>query len=139
MALTVDHWDTRHRDPAGSDAGTSPASPTALSSGLVARDRELCDLDRMLSLARHRRANAVVLRGEAGTGKSALLEAAVARAHDFVVMELRGVRGQEDDVPAHWPRPMVELLMRHHGDGPDRREAIRAATSDAVVRPSTCL
>jgi hypothetical protein len=90
----------------------------------------LSDLDRMLSLARHRRATAVILRGEAGTGKSALLEAAVARAHDFRVVQLRGVLGQEGEVPAHWPRPIVELLARHRTEGPDRDDVNRAATRD---------
>ena len=114
MVLTIDHWDALHRDSPVTAPGTSRTAPTALSSGLVARDRELSDLDRMLSLARHRRATAVVLRGEAGTGKSALLEAAVARAHDFRVIQLRGVGGQEGEVLAHWPQPIVELLSRHH-------------------------
>jgi predicted AAA+ superfamily ATPase len=95
VSLTIDNWDALHRDSPLQVPRADRPSPTALSSGLVARDRELSDLDRMLSLARHRRAAAVVLRGEAGTGKSALLEAAVARAHDFRVIQLRGVLGQE--------------------------------------------
>ena len=133
VVLTIDHWDALHRDSSVTAPGTSRTAPTALSSGLVARDRELSDLDRMLSLARHRRATAVVLRGEAGTGKSALLEAAVARAHDFRVIQLRGVRGQEGEVLAHWPRPIVELLIRHRTDGPDRDQTIRSVTSDALA------
>jgi DNA-binding SARP family transcriptional activator len=130
MALTIDNWDALHRDSPVPAPRSARTSASALSSGLVARDRELSDLDRMLSLARHRRATAVVLRGEAGTGKSALLEAAVARAHDFRVIQLRGVRGPEGEVPAHWPRPIVELLARHRGDRPDRDEVNRVATSD---------
>jgi DNA-binding SARP family transcriptional activator len=130
MSLTIDHWDALHRDSPVPAPRSTRTSASALSSGLVARDRELSDLDRMLSLARHRRATAVILRGEAGTGKSALLEAAVARAHDFRVIQLRGVLGQEGEVPAHWPRPIVDLLSRHRHDGPDRNDVTRAATSD---------
>jgi DNA-binding SARP family transcriptional activator len=130
MSLTIDHWDALHRDSPVPAPRSARTSASALSSGLVARDRELSDLDRMLSLARHRRAAAVILRGEAGTGKSALLEAAVARAHDFRVIQLRGVLGQEGEVPAHWPRPIVELLARHRHDDPDRDDVKRAATSD---------
>jgi DNA-binding SARP family transcriptional activator len=126
MSLTIDNWDALHRDSPPKAPPPDRPSPSALSSGLVARDRELSDLDRMLSLARHRRAAAVVLRGEAGTGKSALLEAAVARAHDFRVIQLRGVAGREGEVPAHWPQPIVELLGRRHDDGQHRVEALRS-------------
>jgi DNA-binding SARP family transcriptional activator len=130
MSLTIDNWDALHRESPVHVPRPNRPSPTPLSSGLVARDRELSDLDRMLSLARHRRAAAVVLRGEAGTGKSALLEAAVARAHDFRVIQLRGVGGPEGKIPAHWPQPIVELLDRHRDDGPDREAAIRSGAGD---------
>jgi DNA-binding SARP family transcriptional activator len=126
VSLTIDNWDALHRESGLPTTHSNRPSPTPLSSGLVARDRELSDLDRMLSLARHRRAAAVILRGEPGTGKSALLEAVVARAHDFRVIQLRGVGGRAGEVPAHWPPPIVELLDRHRDDGRDRDEAAQA-------------
>jgi DNA-binding SARP family transcriptional activator len=130
VSLTIDSWDALHRESSLKAPRSDRPGPTALSSGLVARDRELSDLDRMLSLARHRRATAVILRGEAGTGKSALLEAAVARAHDFRVVQLRGVTGRVGEAPAHWPQPIVDLLARHGGDSPDLNELINSESCD---------
>jgi DNA-binding SARP family transcriptional activator len=80
-------------------------------SGLVARNRELAHLDHILWKARAGSGSAVVLRGEPGVGKSALIEAAVARASDFGVVRLRGTAlGERNALPKEWPQPVIELL-----------------------------
>ena len=94
--------------------------------GLVARGRELADLDNALLQARRGRAGAVLLRGEPGTGKTATIEVTVARAIDFRVVELSGkdLPTSRDD-PRAWPRPLIELLGQaamwdengHEGNG----------------------
>jgi len=79
--------------------------------GLVARNRELAHLDHILWKARAGASSAVVLRGEPGVGKSALIEAGVARASDFYVVRLRGnALRDRNALPPEWPQPVVELL-----------------------------
>ncbi|MGH8997499.1 MAG: AAA family ATPase, partial [Acidimicrobiales bacterium] len=81
--------------------------------GLVARNRELAHLDHILWKARAGSGSAVVLRGEPGVGKSALIEATVARASDFYVVRLRGAALEERaSLPKEWPQPVLELLSQ---------------------------
>jgi predicted ATPase len=53
---------------------------------LVGRDSELAALSALLDAARDGRSGALLLRGEAGIGKTALLEHAAAAAGDFRVL-----------------------------------------------------
>ena len=81
------------------------------SHGLVARWRELADLDSAVLHARRSLPSAVLLQGEPGTGKTALIETTVTRAIDFRTIVLSG-----DDVPASphapssWPLSLIDLL-----------------------------
>ena len=63
---------------------------------LFGRDDECARIDALLDAARARRSAALVLRGEAGIGKSALLEYAVARAGDFDVLRALGVESEAE-------------------------------------------
>ena len=80
---------------------------------LVGRERELAIVHRMLEAARTGRAAGLVVAGEAGVGKTALLDEAVARARDFRVLRTRGVEA-EVEVPfaalAELLRPVVGAL-----------------------------
>ena len=58
---------------------------------LVGRQRELEHLAELLAQARHGTAGSVVVRGEPGVGKSALLEALVAQAGDALVLRTQGL------------------------------------------------
>lgn len=77
--------------------------------GLVARDRELAELERALAHCRQGDSALVVLRGEPGTGKSALLAAVASRARDFEVVQLRA-SASGGEVRGDWPRALADLL-----------------------------
>jgi hypothetical protein len=73
---------------------------------LIGRDTELEQLGRLLDGARLGRAGALLLAGEAGLGKTSLLDAAVALAGDFTVLRAGGVES-EGEIPY---AVMAELL-----------------------------
>ena len=96
--------------------GTRPGVPPALlvpatrsAVGLVARDRELAELERALGQCRVGGSAVVVLRGEPGTGKTALVSAAAARARDFSLVQLRPP-STVGTPRAEWPAALAELL-----------------------------
>lgn len=102
-----------HVDPPGVPpfplGGRTTSSDGLARSGLVARDRELSDLTHALWQARKGAHGVVVLRGEPGVGKSALLAAAIAQAMDFVVVQLRGTAGEASSLPPQWPSALTAL------------------------------
>src|SRR6266571_882122 len=73
---------------------------------LVGRENEIATINRVLAEARSGRAAGLIVAGEAGVGKTALLDDAVARAPDFLVLRTRGVEA-EAAVPF---AALVELL-----------------------------
>jgi DNA-binding CsgD family transcriptional regulator len=62
--------------------------------GLVGRQRECDRLSKLLSVARGGRSGVLILRGEAGIGKSALLDELVERATGFMVTRAVGVESE---------------------------------------------
>src|SRR6266496_2459918 len=73
---------------------------------LVGRESEIATINRVLAEARSGRAAGLVVAGEAGVGKTALLDDAVARAPEFLVLRTRGVEA-EAEVPF---AALIELL-----------------------------
>src|SRR4051794_37884609 len=63
---------------------------------LVGRDEETAVLDRLLAAARDGRSGVLVIRGEAGVGKSALLEYARAQANGMSILEGVGVEVESE-------------------------------------------
>lgn len=63
---------------------------------LVGREAEKRRLDALLDDARHGRSGALVLRGVAGIGKTALLELTVGRANGFRVLRAAGVESEAE-------------------------------------------
>jgi AAA ATPase domain len=61
---------------------------------LLSRQRELAVLDHLLAAARDRHGGAIVVRGEPGIGKTALIEQAVTSAQDFRVLRTAGREGE---------------------------------------------
>ena len=81
--------------------------------------RAECDaLDRLLADARRSRSGVLVLRGEAGAGKSALLDHAAGRAEGMAVLRAGGVES-EAELPFaalhQLLRPLIELAGRLPG------------------------
>lgn len=64
--------------------------------GLIGRDRERALLDRLLASARAGDSGSLVIRGEAGIGKTALLDHAVAHAQQMTVLRVTGVEAEAD-------------------------------------------
>ncbi|MGH3266889.1 MAG: ATP-binding protein, partial [Trebonia sp.] len=65
---------------------------------LYGREAELAVLDDLLSKARAGNSGALVLRGDPGIGKTALLDAAVDRADGFRVIRAIGIE-EESELP----------------------------------------
>nr|WP_313884250.1 AAA family ATPase [Streptomyces cynarae] len=76
----------------GAVGRSSPASGTRV--GLLGRDRELAALERMLATARAGSSAVLVLRGEAGIGKTALLNYAADRAVGFRTVGILGIESE---------------------------------------------
>jgi DNA-binding CsgD family transcriptional regulator len=100
---------------------------------LVGRESECARIDELLARARRGRSGALVLRGEAGIGKTALLEYAVARAEDMKVVSALGVQSEtelEFSALLEVCRPMLD----HLDDVPAAQaEALRGALGLAAA------
>lgn len=75
-------------------AGAAGAVGTATSTGLVNRAREMEALDALLNAVRDGLSGTLVLRGQPGIGKTALLECAVDSANDFLVTRALGIESE---------------------------------------------
>ncbi len=101
--------------PTVSDATFDPAMPFP-SDALLGRSAERARLRQLVTAASERRSDIVVLRGEAGVGKTALLDALArdaARA-DLSVMRLDGVEAELGLGFAALHRLLMPLLPRRH-------------------------
>jgi len=82
---------------------------------LLGRDRELARLGRMLDAAQHGPSSAVIMHGDPGVGKTALLDAAAGIARGFTVLRARPLQA-ESELPfaglADLLRPLLGLLDR---------------------------
>src|ERR1700742_321303 len=103
--------------------GTSSATSTT-TERLLGRRSEREALDRLLDGAREERGGVLVLHGEAGVGKTKLLEYAPDAAEDFRAVRISGVEGEMElpfaavqqlvspfaELTAHLPDPQREAL-----------------------------
>lgn len=71
---------------------------------LYGRVAEMAEIDRMLADVRAGGSRVLVIRGEVGIGKSALLDYAAAAAGDARVMRSVGLRACSPHTPEIWPR-----------------------------------
>jgi RNA polymerase sigma factor (sigma-70 family) len=94
---------------------------------LLGRQREQAVIERLLETAREGRGGVLVVHGDPGVGKTALLEYALDTAKDFRVVRTSGVEGETElDYAAlqHLCSPLLELIERL----PDpQRDALRVA------------
>ena len=110
-------------------AHRTPDPPETHASGVLGRDRELAAIRKLVEGATHGRSGLLVLRGEAGIGKSTLLDTAAAEASGVRVRTLRA-RGVEFEAELTFAglhellRPLLADLDRLP---PPQASALRAA------------
>ena len=95
---------------------------------LHGRREELALLDELLEGARNGRAGVLVIRGDAGIGKSALLECVAAGADDMRVLWATGVESESE-----LPFAGLHQLLRPVLDRVDRLPAAQAAALRAAI------
>src|SRR5215203_2030663 len=94
---------------------------------LYGRDAERSAVTALLDAARDSRSGVLVLRGQAGAGKSALLQDAVEQASDLQVLEARGIESEAELTFAGLHQLLRPILGQVDGlPGPQAR-ALRAA------------
>jgi hypothetical protein len=82
------------------------------SAALVGRDRERATLDRLLGEVRDGASRSLVIRGDPGMGKSALLDYAAASAAGFLVIRVTGIESEMEFAFAALQQACTPLL-RH--------------------------
>ena len=94
---------------------------------LLGRDAERAAIDRIVDAARSGHAGALVLRGEVGIGKTALLDDAVANADDLTVVRIIGVESEMGMGFAALHRLLVSLLPALDQLPEPQRKALKSA------------
>src|SRR5436190_14817322 len=94
---------------------------------LRGRDAECAVLDRLLDEARSGRSGALVVRGEPGIGKTALLQYAIETAPDLRLLRAAGVQSEIELAFAGLHQLCAPLLDRLDGLPDPQRNALRAA------------
>ncbi|HEV8650902.1 MAG TPA: AAA family ATPase [Actinomycetes bacterium] len=94
---------------------------------LYGRDAERSAMTALLDAARDSRSGVLVLRGQAGAGKSALLQDAVAQASDMQVLEARGIESEAELAFAGLHQLLRPALGQLEGLPPPQATALRAA------------
>ena len=107
---------------------------------LIGRERELGQLDELLGEARLGRGRALTLRGNAGIGKTVLLDHAVQQANGFQVLHYTAVES-EAELPFAGLQALLGPLLDHLSEVPEpQARAIRedadftAAATDRIYR-----
>ena len=105
---------------------------------LYGRDPERAIIGQLLDAARESRSDALVLRGEPGVGKTALLDDARERAADMQVLTARGV-DSESELPF---AALHQLLRGPRGRStpflrPRRPPCAAPSGSPTAIRPSS--
>jgi DNA-binding CsgD family transcriptional regulator len=128
---------------------------------LLARDDERAAIDELIAGARAGRAGALVLRGEAGMGKTTLLEYAAERGADFEVRRAAGIESESEirfaslqrllapfldsleELPEPQRRALESALGLSNGPPPDRfivgLAALSLVASAAANVPFLCI
>jgi DNA-binding CsgD family transcriptional regulator len=96
-------------------------------SALRGRDAECATLDRMLEAARSGESGALVVRGEPGIGKTALLQYAIAAAPDMRTLRAAGVQSEIELAYAGLHQLCGPLLDRLNGLPEPQQNALRVA------------
>src|SRR3954452_25111477 len=106
------------------------AARGADSAALVGRGAELARIDAALASARRGESSVLVVRGEGGLGKTALLDAAAERARGLRVLRTRGEDADGDD-----PFAAMAEFCRPLADGIGALPPSRAGAMAAILEP----
>jgi len=103
---------------------------------LIGRDKERARLERALTTARQGGSAVVVVRGEAGAGKTALLDDTAGRAGDLRIVRVRGTDA-ESERPFAGVAQLCRPLLAQRARLPAARSAALAAAigGDSPARP----
>ena len=101
---------------------------------LIGRESECARIDRVLEEAKGGRSGALVIRGDAGIGKSTLLEYAVARAGDARVVRALGVETESEFAYSGLHELVRPLLDRLPELPPVQADALRGALALAEAQ-----
>jgi DNA-binding CsgD family transcriptional regulator len=110
-------------------------SPRRSATTLTGRRSERGVLDRLIDAVGAGESRALVLRGEAGVGKTALLEYAVEQASEFRVVRAAGVQSEMELAFAGLHQLLASMLDRLDGLPAPQSEALRTAFGLASGRP----
>jgi len=94
---------------------------------LYGRADELATLTALLDAARQGDSHSIVVRGESGIGKSALVNELKANAHGFHVLEVRGVESESDFAYGGLLRLLQPAMPLVHRLPPGQASALRTA------------
>src|SRR6266540_4293863 len=111
-------------------------SPRRRATALTGRRSERDVLDRLIESVRAGASRALVLRGEPGVGKTALLEYAVEQASEFRVVRAAGVQSEMELAFAGLHQLLASMLDRLEGLPAPQSEALRTAFGLASGRPA---
>ena len=101
----------------------------------VGRERERARIDRLLQDARAGRSGALLLHGEAGIGKTALMRWAIGQAAGMRVLRARGIE-TESDIPFAGLAELVTPLLDRVDDIPEvQARALRGALALGPATP----
>ena len=101
----------------------------------VGRERERARIDRLLQEARAGRSGALLLHGEAGIGKTALMRWAIGQATGLRVLRARGIE-TESDIPFAGLAELVTPLLDRLDDIPEvQARALRGALALGPATP----
>jgi hypothetical protein len=102
---------------------------------LRGRAKECALLDDLVSAIRRGESRSLVLRGEAGIGKTALLEYLIASAPDATVVRAVGVQSDMELAFASLHRLCGPLLDRLEGLPAPQRQAMRSCSGSPPAKP----
>ncbi len=118
-------------------ATQSGGAPARTPAPLIGRDHELARLAELVDQARAGHGGAVLVRGEPGVGKTALVEQVRAAASDFRVLHCRGVEA-EVELPFSGLQTLLLPLLPGADQLPDgQREALSAALAMEAAEPAS--
>src|SRR3954451_25490668 len=102
---------------------------------LVGRSRERARLERLLDDARQGRSGALLLHGDPGIGKTALLRWTVEQAHDMHVLRARGIETESDIAFAGLAELVAPVLHKLEAIPPAQAAAVKGALALGPAAP----